>query len=250
MDNFILTKHILHLSKQKSQKAFTILLAQGILAGIYIALGAIGYLKVVANTGDAGLGSFIGALVFPLGIVAIIVMKAELFTSDSMVMAAVYAGKTKITKIFRVLLIILIANLIGAIFIALMTNWAGIFGDNIMVLLAHKAVTKVNMPIVKLFFSSILCNIIVSTGVCLSYRCREEITQIVVVWFAITVFVLSGTEHIVANMYYLFTAYFLGADISILGILYNLSIVAIGNFIGGGVIVSGFNYLIDYKYIK
>jgi formate/nitrite transporter FocA (FNT family) len=77
----------------------------------------------------------------------------------------------------------------------------------------------------------------------MAYSCRDEIAKIVVLWLAITVFVLSGTEHVVANMYYLFTAYFAGADISLLEILYNLSVSALGNFVGGGIIVAGANYI-------
>jgi formate/nitrite transporter FocA (FNT family) len=166
-----------------------------------------------------------------------------------MVMIAVYNKNTKFKKIIKILLIILVANLIGAIFIAFMTNISGIFNEKTMDLAISKATYKVNIPIVKLLFNSILCNIIVCTGVCLSYSCKDEIAKIVVVWLSITVFVLSGTEHIVANMYFLFIGYFGGANITITSIFYNLSIVTIGNFIGGGIIVSGINYLI-YKLEK
>ncbi len=99
----------------------------------------------------------------------------------------------------------------------------------------------------ELLMSSILCNIIVSTSVCLAYSCREEIAKVVVVWLGITVFVLSGTEHVVANMYYLFVAYFAGGNITMGQISYNLLLVAIGNFIGGGIIVSGINYMLAYR---
>ncbi len=245
-----LTEYILYQSKHKANKSFMILLVQGILAGMYISLGAIGYLKLAANTVDPGLGSFLGALVFPVGIIAILLMHAELYTSDSMVMVAVYAGRTKINKIISILVLIFTANLIGSIFIAFLTKVAGIFNEPVMTLVIEKAVHKVHMPVGQLLASGILCNILVSTGVCLAYSCKDEIAKIVVVWLAITVFVLSGTEHVVANMYYLFIAYFGGADITMQGIFYNLSIAAIGNFIGGGVIVSGVNYLLAYKDIE
>lgn len=245
-----LTEYILYQSKHKANKTFIILLVQGILAGMYISIGAIGYLKLVAHVADPGMGAFLGALVFPVGIIAIILMQAELYTSDSMVMIAVYAGRTTIHKIMRILVLILFANLIGAIATAYMTYASGIFKEADMSLVIEKALHKVDMPAGQLFVSAILCNIIVSTGVCLAYSCREEISKVVVVWLAITVFVLSGTEHVVANMYYLFIAYFGGADISLLGIAYNLSIAAVGNFIGGGVIVSGINYLLAYKDIE
>ena len=71
--------------------------------------------------------------------------------------------------------------------------------------------------------------------------------KILVLWMVITVFALSGTEHVVANAYYMFTAYLLGADISFAGIGYNLMYVTIGNFIGGAVVITGLNKLIITK---
>ncbi len=245
-----LTEYILYQSKHKANKTFYILLVQGILAGMYIAIGAIGSLKVAAGVSDPGLGGFLGALVFPVGIIAILLMQAELYTSDSMVMIAVFAGRTKITKILRILFLILVANLIGSIFIAYLTGASGILDTKTLALVLSKAVHKLELPLPTLLASSIFCNIIVCTGVCLAYSCKEEISKVVVVWLTITVFILSGTEHVVANMYYLFVAYFNGAEITLPQIFGHLSIAAIGNFIGGGLIVSGANYLLAYRDIE
>lgn len=245
-----LTEYVLHSADDKVNKQFTQLLLQGILAGIYIAIGAIGYFKIAASTTDPGLGVFLGALVFPVGIIAIILMHTELYTSGCMSMIAVYARQAKLVQILRVLIIILCSNFIGGVAIAYLSNASGIFNEKVMELIIDKTLHKVHMPFNELFFSSILCNIIVSTGVCLAYSCRDEISKIVSIWLAITVFVLTGTEHVVANMYYLFAGYFGGADVSLMGIAYNLSVAAVGNLIGGGVIVSGFNYLISRKDIN
>lgn len=245
-----LTEYILYQSKHKANKSIIILLVQGVLAGMYISLGAIGYFKVAGSIADPGLGAFLGAVVFPVGIIAILLMQAELFTSDSMVMIAVYDGRTKMNKILGILVLILFANMIGAIFTALLSNASHIYNDDILNMIISKATHKVHMGPSQLFFSGILCNILVSTGVCLAYSCRDEIAKVVVVWLAITVFVISGTEHVVANMYYLFMAYFGGGDITLTQIFYNLLIVALGNFIGGGVIVSGVNYMLAYKDIE
>lgn len=242
-----LTEYVLYQSRHKANKRFIILLVQGILAGMYIAIGAIGYFKVASSVADPGLGSFLGALVFPVGIIAILLMQAELFTSDSMVMIAVYDKRTKFSKILGILVLILIANLIGSIFLAGLSQGAHIFNETTLDLIISKATHKVHMDPMELLLSGILCNIIVSTGVCLAYSCREEIAKVTVVWLAIVVFVLSGTEHVVANMYYLFTAYFAGGQITLGQIFYNLGIVALGNFIGGGIIVSGINYLLAYR---
>ena len=94
-----LTEYVLYQSKHKANKRWIILLIQGILAGMYIAIGAIGSLKVAASVAHPGLGNFLGALVFPVGIIAIILMQAELFTSDCMVMVAVYAGVPRLLEL-------------------------------------------------------------------------------------------------------------------------------------------------------
>jgi len=99
-----LTEYILYQSKNKASKRALVLLFQGILAGIYISIGAIGSLKLSASVTSPGLGNFLGALVFPIGIIAIILVQAELFTSDCMVMLSVYTGRTKIRKTLRILL--------------------------------------------------------------------------------------------------------------------------------------------------
>src|SRR5690606_41990197 len=61
-------------------------------------LGAVGSLKVSASFVAPGLGDFLGAVVFPVGIIAIIAMQAELYTSNCMIMTSVYAGKSKIDR--------------------------------------------------------------------------------------------------------------------------------------------------------
>ncbi|HHV29519.1 formate/nitrite transporter family protein [Acetivibrio mesophilus] len=245
-----LTEYILYQSKHKANKRFIILLVQGFLAGLYIAIGAIGSLKVAASVTTPGIGNFLGAAVFPIGIIAIILMQAELFTSDCMVMVAVYAGRTKINKTIRILCLIIFSNLLGAIFAAFLTQTSGIFDDAATNLVIAKALHKVHMPIGQLFASSVLCNIIVCTGVCLAYSCKEEITKIIVLWLTIAVFILSGTEHVVANMYYLFAALFSGAGLTAKDIIYHLAVSGFGNFIGGGIIVSGINYLLAYRDIE
>ncbi|NLM24493.1 MAG: formate/nitrite transporter family protein [Firmicutes bacterium] len=239
-----LTNYILNQTQLKSSKSISVLLMQGILAGLYIAIGAIGSLKVSASVTSPGLGDFLGAVVFPVGIIAIIVMQAELYTSNCMITSAIYAGQSKAKKIFQILSLVLFANLLGSIFAAFLTVASGMFNESVIALVTEKALTKVNIPLGQLFASAIFCNIIVCTGVCLAYNSKDEIAKLITLWLAITVFVISGTEHVVANMYYLFAALFYGAPLTAKDIVYNLLVAAIGNFIGGGIIVAGINCLL------
>ncbi len=97
----------------------------------------------------------------------------------------------------------------------------------------------------EMFISAVLCNIIVCSGVMMAYSAKTVVGKILAIWFPIAVFVLSGTEHIVANMFYLVMAYVNGASITITGILTSFGVVTVGNFIGGGLIIAGVNYYLD-----
>lgn len=239
--------YILQSSHNKYSKKTSQLLLQGLLAGLYIALGAIGYFKVVGITQDPGLGAFLGACVFPLGIIAVLAMKAELFTSDTMSLSTFYTGETGLLKPLRILSLVFIANFAGAFCIAFLSYAAKIYSPEILEVISHKADHKVHMSILELITSGILCNIIVCTGMCMAYNAKTEIGQFAYAWLAIVVFVLSGTEHVVANMYYLMTAYLTGGSVSLVQIAYNLLFVMIGNVLGGGVFVAGMNVLIGRR---
>lgn len=236
--------YVISAGKGKIEKNVFPLLLQGFLAGIFIALGAIGYFKVAALAVDPGVGTFLASAIFPMGIIAILMLGAELFTSDTMMIMGVYDRKYSLLKVVRVLLLVWIANFIGMIFISGLTAASGIFNEAMTHKIFHVSEVKTMLPIGQLIFSAILCNIIVCTGVWTAYAMNNIMAKIITLWIIITVFVLSGTEHIVANMFYLLTAKFLGSEITWLGIGHNLLWVTIGNIIGGAIIVTGINKLI------
>lgn len=239
-----LVDYILQGNVKKANKTLLVTVLQGIIAGMYVAVGGLNAIKLGANIEAAGIGDFLGAVLFPTGVIGILIVGAELFTSNCMSILGCYTGKSKVSRVFRFLLIVLLSNIVGGIIIAIFTYTSSLFSEAAIELVNYKAVAKTTMPFVQLLSSSILCNIIVCSGICLSYLSKEEIAKIAVLMLTIAAFVVSGTEHVVANAYYLFAGLLYGAEITFTGIIYNLAVAALGNFIGGGVIVTGMNYLI------
>jgi len=237
--------YIVGAGKGKTEKNFRALVLQGILAGMFIAMGAVGYFKLVAYTVDPGLGKFLGALIFPTGIIAILLLGSELFTSDCMAILSVYKKSVKLGRFMKMLITVLCANLVGAIIMAYLCTGAGIFSEHMLEIIIKSAVAKTSMPIDQMFISAVLCNIIVCSGVMMAYSAKTVIGKIMAIWFPIAVFVLSGTEHIVANMFYIIMSYINGAAITVPSILTSFGVVALGNFIGGGIIIAGINYFLD-----
>ena len=94
----------------------------------------------------------------------------------------------------------------------------------------------------------ILCNILVVLAVWMAAAARDVTSKIWACWFPIMLFVLSGYEHSIANMYFIPLGILLKtggmANNSLhltLGsfIMKNLLPVTIGNIIGGAVIIGG-----------
>ena len=239
--------YVVESGKAKIKRNITALILQGFLAGAYIALGAIGYFKVAAHAADTGVGTFLAAAIFPTGIIAILLFGAELFTSDCMMVMGTYTKEYKIWPVLRVLGIVVLANLAGSVFLSGLVSLSGIFTSEMTQMVSHMAEVKTAMPVAQILFSAILCNIIVCTAVWVAYAMKNVVAKIIALWFVVVIFVLSGTEHIVANMFYLFSAYFMGANITLGGMFYSMLFVTIGNFIGGALIVTGINRVIVAK---
>lgn len=237
--------YIVVAGKSKTEKGVKALLMQGILSGLYIAIGAIGYFNLVAYTSDPGLGKFLGSLIFPTGIIAVLLLGTELYTSNCMAILSVYKKEVKLGIFMKMLFTVLGANLIGTIIMGILTIGAGIFSETALDVVSASVIAKTTMPIGQMFISSILCNIIVCSGVMMAYSAKAAIGKIMAVWFPISVFVLSGTEHIVANMYYFTVGFLNGTNITMSGFVTSVVVVTIGNFIGGAMVVAGSKYYID-----
>lgn len=76
----------------------------GILAGMFIGLGAFGniiFIQTLASI-DIGLAKFAGAAVFPVGLMLVVVCGAELFTGNSLMMLAVLDKKINLKKCLEI----------------------------------------------------------------------------------------------------------------------------------------------------
>ena len=90
----------------------------GILAGAFIALGAVFYTTVITGIDDKvgfGLTKCIGGLAFCLGLILVVVAGAELFTGNNLLVMAAASGKLPIRNLLWSWLVVYVGNLAGAI---------------------------------------------------------------------------------------------------------------------------------------
>lgn len=246
----------------------------GILAGMFIALGAAASSVAMHNVANVGVSRFIGGCIFPVGLMMIILIGGELFTGDCLLILGVLDKKFNVLSMLRVLVVVWISNLVGAVAIAGLAYFSGQYNYTSGLLGAFTikvAMGKASMGFGTAFSSGILCNIFVCGAVLTAAAAKDVGGKVWAAFFPILAFVVSGYEHCVANMYYIpagifamqnenyvqiameeygYTAEQL-ANLNWQTFFINSSIpVTLGNMVGGMIFVGAILYVIYKKDIN
>lgn len=226
--------------KKVNQNINTIFL-KGIMAGFFIAIASMLSIVVNSSISNYSISKLLSALVFPIGLILVVLFKTELFTGNCLVIIPLINKKIKIKSSLKLLIFSYLGNLagaIGTIILVSLTNHFDLFGSSIL----KVGLSKLNLSIINDFALGILCNILVCSAVYLANISKTIVEKVLCCIFPVFAFVLLGFEHSIANMYYLFATFFDNFDqISLIDVLNNLYFVTIGNIIGGFLI----GYLIN-----
>ncbi|MGB3367671.1 MAG: formate/nitrite transporter family protein [Acidaminobacteraceae bacterium] len=234
----------------KAKQAPLITMLLGIAAGIFIGLGGVASYVMYATTADPGLGKFLGGTVFTIAIIFVIIAGGELYTGNNLMTMGWAKKKYGIDKVAINWTAVLIGNFIGSVFIAFLAAQSGLLGSiGAVNHVGEKAIiiaeAKVQLPFMQALIRGILCNMLVAGAIWMQTAAKDATGKIFLLFFPIVAFVISGYEHVVANMFYIPMGILLGADVSWSSMLVNnLVPVAIGNAIGGGLILPALYYMI------
>ena len=199
----------------------------GILAGAYIAFGAQAANIVGSYTPNPGL---IAGLIFPAGLILVVIAGAELFTGNCLMIMGLLNKKITLPKLLRNWLIVYLGNLAGGILMAWLLS--GQLSASIREYTIKVAVNKSSLSFIDAFIRGLLCNWLVCLAVFMAFKTTDTIGKVAVIFFPVWLFVASGFEHSVANMYYIPAGIFAGG-VNIEGLINNLIPVTLGNIIGG-----------------
>ncbi len=250
---------------QKAESSTSATFTLAVLAGAFIALGAVFATTVATGTTGAlpfGVSRLLVGLVFCLGLILVIVGGAELFTGNNLIIMAWASRRVTTFCLLRNWAIVYVGNFVGALgtvilifFTRQYTTAGGFVGTTVLSI----ADGKVNLGFLQALVLGIMGNILVCLAVWLSYSARSTVDKIAAILFPITAFVAAGFEHSVANMYFIPIGLFIkqfdpvftagsGLDLSKLTwgnfLLSNLLPVTIGNIIGGSLFVAAVYWLV------
>ena len=192
--------------KGKCEMKTGITLGKSFFAGMMIGLGAAGSSVAAHNIANVGVARLVAAVVFPVGLMMVILMGAELFTGDCLLAIALPEKNISVKQFIRTLCLVYLGNLIGGVVLSALVVMSGQLDYSKGLLGAYTikvALSKVLLSPVKAVSSGILCNILVCAVVIMAVCAKDVTGKLLVSFFVIMLFVTSGFEHCVANMYYI-----------------------------------------------
>lgn len=231
---------------KKVKKPLLTKLLLGFIGGAMISLGYLAYLRVIASVAHelGSLASLIGASVFPIGLIVILLAGGELVTGNMMAVSiAWFAKKVSFTDLVKNLLLITLANLVGALFVAFVfghltgLTTSGVYLEELQAVTQ----TKLDATFLQKILSGIGCNWFVGLSLWLSYGAKDAAGKILGVWFPVMIFVAIGFQHSVANAFMIPAAIFEGLA-TWSDFIQNFIPVYLGNVLGGSIFVSAFYY--------
>ena len=245
---------------KKANRSFSKTLVLAILAGAFIAFGAIFATTVTAEQSiSPGFTKLIGGIAFSLGLILVIIGGAELFTGNNIIVMAWANKRIKTIQVLRNWSIVYFGNFVGSFAMAVFMFYSSLYSSgtgSVGAKALRIAEAKCSLGFTQAIILGILCNILVCLAVWLCYSAKRTSGKILAILFPITAFVAAGFEHSIANMYFIPKALLIknfanemfwtsiNASPEIYAnltwsnfIINNLIPVTIGNIIGGAVLV-------------
>ena len=203
------------------EEKFKVLL-KAILAGIMISIGGTIYLSLE--------NKMVGAFLFSIGLFMICVNGYNLYTGK--IGYIVNHEKGYLIE----LLITLIGNFTGTVASGLVLSFSRI-SNSIKEVAIKICTVKLSDDLLSVFILSIFCGMLMYLAVDL-YKRKDDSSKYLGIFLCVTVFILCGFEHCVANMYY-----FTVADMWEAKTLLYVLIMILGNSVGSIIISKSYKLI-------
>jgi formate/nitrite transporter len=226
----------------KHRTRLDIVFFKAVLAGIMLSFG--GLLSIVVSGGSPGLTAsnpgivhILAGLVFPVGLVMIVLQGLELLTSNMMVFPiAVMKKAVPWWSLPLNWLVVTFGNLVGSLIVAaILVKYSGIlslapYNTYVQSFTLTKAVKPEWHQI---FLRGIACNWLVSIAVWQAAGAKDTISKVDAIWIPIWLFVACSFDHVVANMFFIPLGILFHADLTVAGYIRKSFIAAyLGNIVG------------------
>lgn len=245
-----------------------------VMAGMFIGLAGNGASISAYSASSAGMAKMLSGVLFGAGLIMVLMAGAELFTGNSLMIIGVMEKKITAVSMLKNWIFVYFGNLIGGVGLSWLINQTtqlNMDNGELGAYAINTALSKCTLDFKTALIMGIFCNVLVCIAVWISWAGKDIVSKVIGLYFPIWLFVTSGYEHCVANMYFVPVGIFAknndvcaaaaaekyGITESALGSLdwshffiNNLVPVTLGNIAGGAVIVGLVYWLVYLRKTK
>ncbi|MDF2523458.1 MAG: formate/nitrite transporter [Clostridiales bacterium] len=178
----------------------------GLLAGAFIAFAAEGSNTAIHTIASVGVGKALAGALFATGLMMVVITGGELFTGNTLIVVSCLQGEARWIKMLRNWFFVYLGNFVGSMLIVYLIIESGQFNFSSGLLggfTLKVATYKTSLTFMNAFSMGILCNWLVCMAVWMSYGAKDMSGKLLAIFFPIWLFITSGFEHSVANMFYI-----------------------------------------------
>ncbi|ELY63633.1 formate/nitrite transporter family protein [Natronobacterium gregoryi] len=212
----------------------------GLAAGFAITITVLLYASMT-NAADGV--PIVGALLYPIGFLYIVLGNYQLYTENTLPPVALVLDRlASVPAMLGMWATVLAGNLVGGSVGALLLAHGGVVSSEVATTLTGIAMTGIETAWFDLFFKGVFAGLIVAGVVWVDFGVRDSTTRFLLVYIAFLAIPLGGLFHVVVASTELLYLVFLGE----IGLLYGTTHFALpvllGNTLGGIVLVTTINY--------
>lgn len=230
-------------SFHKLHRSTLSIFSSSVLGGALLGYGCMIYLAVMSYIPLATLAPLIGAMFFPIGLMAIVFTGTDLLTSNFMYGVLPFMKKegtdnVSTGDVAKLWAVSCFGNLVGSIGMAAFASmimpasipWAAVA--------AGVALKKVHLSFGIAFLKGIAANWLVNLAIYMSQASSSVTGKVLSIWIPIATFVALQFEHSIANMFLIPLGLMVGGDLTWTDFfVHNLIPVIAGNAVGGAICV-------------
>lgn len=245
----------LQAAEKKAALSIPDMLIRGMLAGAF--LGYATSLVMVVQT--QGVPPIVGAILFPVGFVMLVLLGLELATGNfALLPLGLMAGQVPLSRLLRNWAWVYLGNLLGSVFYAFLfylavtncgTSDGGPLAETLRALakkktLGYQALGGAGWT--SALVKGILCNWMVTLGTMLAFVSRSTVGKVAAMWLPILTFFAHGYEHSIVNMFVIPAGMFFGSGVSTSAWwIWNQIPVTVGNILSGA-LFTGMAFYLTY----
>ncbi len=218
----------------------------GVAGGITMGLTALGVSVVVGELGPGTTSRFIAGLIYPIGFIAVILGRAQLFTENTLYpVALMLAERRHVWTTLRLWAIVLPSNVLGAFLFGLLATRSGGLRPEYVGAMVEFGVETARVPWGHVFWSAVIAGWIIALVAWLVSGSHSITGSVMLIWLLTFLVGLGRFAHCIASSGEIFAAV-LQHRVPASQYFAWLLPAVLGNITGGVIIVT----LLEYGQVK